>query len=150
MCQADAGPGVVPDAVRKGWVPVWRGLPALVGRDNLLAVELGADELYLAPTLRPGDIVLVDRDDWGQSGQNRFEPPGNIFLVREPGRASGGAVRRVVLNGQGCQNGQASLTFYGDNPACRPETMPLGQFGGDLRRAVLGRVVCSCSDFSER
>ena len=82
-----AGPGIIPEEKIESWGLVWRNHHSVQRRSNLLAVEIGKNQRSMVPTLHPGDVVLVDRDD---CGQDTIRHPGNIFLVREPGQEGGG------------------------------------------------------------
>ena len=116
-------------------------------RSNLLAVEIGKNQISMTPTLHPGDIVLVDRDDWGQ--HSGYKSPGNIFLVREVGQEGGAKVKRVALAGR---NDSAIITFYSDNyEEFEPEPHLLAQdYGGGLREVIVGRVIWAWSDVSRK
>ncbi len=149
-----AVPLVTPDAIHDGpvasgciesWVLVYRNHRSVLRRDDLLAVEIGHNQRGMIPTLHPGDIVLVDRGDQGQTG---FSSPGNIFLVREPNRKRGGEIRRVAFSGK---EPDAILTFYGDNVTeCEPQPHPFSDYGGNIRAAVIGRVVWAWADLSRK
>lgn len=59
--EVGAGPGYIPQEEIKSWFLVYRNLPAVRYRRNLLAVEIGPHSDSMQPTLNPRDIVLVDR-----------------------------------------------------------------------------------------
>ncbi len=142
--QAGAGPGIVPGDDIESWILVYRNHRSVMRRSNLLAVEIGQNQRSMVPTLHPLDIILIDRDDWGQSGG--YQPPGNIFLVREPGQEGGGMVKRVSLSGKG---DLATITFYSDNcTEYGPEVYHMSQYGNDVRAAIVGRVVWAWADLS--
>ncbi len=143
--EAGAGPGMLQNADVENWVLVYRNYHPIMRRSDLIAVEVGKNQRSMSPTLLPGDIVLVDRKDWGQNG---FYCPGNIFLVREPGQEGGGKIKRVALSGKG---EGAIITFYSDNVAeNEPEPFPLSLYDGDLRNAIVGRVICAWADLSRK
>ncbi len=143
--EAGAGPGIIPQNRIESWVLVYRNHRSVMRRTNLLAVEVGKNQRSMTPTLHPGDIVLVDRNDWGQEG---FHAPGNIFLVREPGQEGGGKVKRIALSGKGKA---AIITFYSDNVTeNEPEPYPMHAYDYDLRAAVVGRVVWAWADLSRK
>ncbi len=143
--EAGAGPGMIPPDEVESWVLMHRDHHAVVRRSNLVAVRIGKNQRSMAPTLHPGDIALVDRNDWGQNG---FYSPGNIFLVREPGHEGGGKVKRVSLSGRG-EN--CILTFYSDNVTeYEPEPFPLSAYDNDVRNAIVGKVVCAWTDLSRK
>jgi SOS-response transcriptional repressor LexA len=143
--EVGAGPGIIDRNEISSWVLVYQEHRSVMQRSDLLAVEIGKNQRSMIPTLHPGDIVLVDRGDWGQQG---YAPPGNIFLVREPGQEGGGMVKRVAKAGRG---ELATLTFYSDNAVeYGPEVFHLHQYDHDLRRAVVGRVVWAWADLSRK
>ena len=144
--EVGAGPGIMPSEEIDGWVLVYREHQSVSRRSNMLAVEVGMNQRSMVPTLHPKDIILVDRDDWGQfSG---YQPPGNIFLVREPGQEGGGKVKRVSLSGKG---DLATITFYSDNSTeYGPEVFHMSQYDNDLRSAIVGRVVWAWADLSRK
>ncbi|MDL2315689.1 peptidase S24 [Desulfovibrio sp. OttesenSCG-928-A18] len=144
--EAGAGPGILPADELKSWVLVYRHLRSIARRSNLIAVEIGKYSRSMVPLLHPGDIVLVDLDDWGQDG---YSSPGNIFLVREPGQEGGGKVKRVSVSGKG---DNAIINYYSDNVhENEPEPYFLQQdFDGDLRKAIVGKVVWAWTDLSRK
>ncbi len=140
-----AGPGLIPDDAVRGWVLAMKDQASIRYRTNLVAMEVGKGQESMVPTLHPMDIVLVDRDDF------RPEPDGSIFLVREPGPDAEVAVKRVYTSRR---NGQTLLTFVSDNPDKRrypPAVYNLEtDYQGDLRRAMVGRVVWAWSDMTRK
>jgi len=143
--EVGAGPGIIPQEEILSWVLVYRNHRSVMQRSNLLAVEIGRNQRSMIPTLHPGDIVLIDRSDWGQQGH---APPGNIFLVREPGQEGGGMVKRVSTAGKGAL---ATITFYSDNAAeYGPEVYHMHQYDHDMQQAVVGRVVWAWADLSRK
>jgi len=137
--EAGAGPGIMPSEEIKSWVLVHRHQHAVRFKRNLLAVEIEKNSTSMTPLLRPGDVVLVDRDD--------FKPnkAGGIFLVREPGPSGGGMVKRVATRQQ---NGDMAITFYSDNaPENPPQSYSLREdYDGEISNAIVGRCVWSWSD----
>jgi hypothetical protein len=143
--EVGAGPGIISQDEILSWVLVYRGHSSVQSRSNLLAVEIGRNQRSMIPTLHPRDIVLIDRNDWGQQGH---APPGNIFLVREPGQDGGGMVKRVSTAGK---DNTATITFYSDNAAeYGPEVYHMYQYEHDIRRAVVGKVVWAWADLSRK
>ena len=140
-----AGPGLVPEDAVRGWVLAMKDQSSIRYRTNLVALEVGKGQESMVPTLHPMDIVLVDRDDF------RPEPDGSIFLVREPGPEAEVAVKRVYTSRK---EGQTLLTFVSDNPDKRsypPSVHSLeSDYQGDLRRAIVGRVVWAWSDMTRK
>lgn len=141
--EAGAGPGMIPQDEIKSWVLVYQHHQSVQFRRNMLAVEIGAGQDSMVPTLHPLDIVMVDRDDF------RPDKPGGIFLVREPGQEGGGKIKRVSAKQK---NGETQLIFYSDNTAEHPpETYILQQdYDGDIRKAIIGRVVWAWSDMTRK
>lgn len=140
-----AGPGLIPEDAVRGWVLAMKDQSSIRYRTNLVALEVGKGQESMVPTLHPMDIVLVDRDDF------RPEPDGSIFLVREPGPDAEVAVKRVYTSRK---EGQTLLTFVSDNPDRRsypPSVHSLeNDYQGDLRRAIVGRVVWAWSDMTRK
>ncbi|MFP5223133.1 MAG: helix-turn-helix transcriptional regulator [Acidobacteriota bacterium] len=140
-----AGPGMVPQDSVRGWVLALKDHASIKYRSNLVAVEIGKGQESMVPTLHPLDIVLIDKDDF------RPEPDGSIFLVREPGPDAEVAVKRVYTQGR---DGETTIQFLSDNPDKRsfpPRVHSLERdYDGDLRRAIVGRVVWSWSDMTKK
>jgi len=138
-----AGPGLIPEDEIEGWVLVWRHQESIRLRSNLVAVEVGENELSMVPTLHPGDIVLVDRSDRNPN------PAGKIMLVCEPGEDGGIMVKRVNTKRL---DGDLELIFYSDNSKeFPPMTYRLERdYDGDINRAIVGNVVWAWSDMSQK
>jgi len=137
-----AGPGIIPEESIKSWVLVWTGQEAIRHRSNLAAIEIGRGQLSMEPTLHPGDLVLIDRNDTLPQ-----DPPGNIYLVQSPDD-DGLAIKRVRLQRK---NDQELVVFFSDNMDYLPEIFDLNaDYEGDLRRAIKGRVVWSWSDMTKK
>jgi len=143
--EAGAGPGIISQEDIESWILVYRKHRSVQRRSNLLAVEIEKGQASMTPTLHPEDIVLVDRDDWGQ--QSGYTPPGNIYLVREPGQEDGGMVKRVALAGKG---DMGTITFYSDNKEGGPDTHLMSSYDHDLRQAIVGKVVWAWTDLSRK
>jgi hypothetical protein len=138
-----AGRGLVPKDEIQDWVLVARNQDSIRFRTNLIAVRIDRGMDSMAPTLHPGDIVLADKDDF----KDKFEAPGNIFLIREPDDSV--AVKRVVIEGK---NGDTVLTFYSDNVTQYPPRnySLAADYGGDISRAIVGRCVWSWADMRKK
>lgn len=138
-----AGPGLVPDDSIDGWVLVWRHHESVRFRTNLVAVEIGRNEHSMVPALHPGDLVLVDRDDKSP------EPAGRIMLVTEPDEGGGAMIKRVATKKV---DDDVELVFYSDNSReFPPFTYRLNRdYGGDITRAINGRVVWAWSDMTRK
>ncbi|MDR1659826.1 MAG: S24/S26 family peptidase [Desulfovibrio sp.] len=144
--EVGAGPGIIDQNMIESWVLVYRHHRSVMRRSNLLAVEIGKNQRSMADTLYPGDIVLVDRNDWGE--QTGYEPPGNIFLVREPGQEGGGMVKRVSMEGSGASQ---TIIFYSDNAKeYAPKPYSMSRYDYDIRNAIIGRVVWAWADLSKK
>jgi len=142
--EEEAGYGSIPSNSVDIWVLVYRKHRSAVDRSNLLAVEIGQDQRSMVPTLHPLDIILVDRDDWGKN--TGYRPPGNIFLVRKPGKEVGGMVRRVSLSDK-----RDIISFYSDDSAAYgPDVYHMSQYNNDIRNAIIGRVVWAWTDLSRK
>lgn len=135
--------GLVPEESVEGWVLVWRHQDSLRFRSNLVAVEILPGELSMAPTLHPGDVALVDRDDRDP------RPAGRIMLVREPHERGKATIRRVSTRRL---DDDVELIYYSDDSREHPPaTYRLGRdFGGDISRAIGGSVVWAWSDMTRK
>jgi hypothetical protein len=140
---AAASSGLVPEERVEGWVLVWRHQQSIRFRSNLVAVEVGRGDRSMAPTLHPGDVVLVDRDDRDPG------PGGKIMLVREPGEDGAVRIRRV---GTRRLDGDVELIYYSDDSREHPPaTFRLGRdYGGDITGAIGGNVVWAWSDMTRK
>lgn len=140
--EVGAGAGYLPQDDIRSWFLVYRQLPAIRYRRNLLAVELGPASTSMQPTLNPGDIVLVDRDDRDVSHSGR------LMLVLDPMDESG-MIKRVSVREN---NGDFQITFYSDNAAKWPPSVYSLEkdFGGDWDRAIIGRVIWAWADVREK
>jgi hypothetical protein len=141
--QVAAGPGLIPEDSVRGWVLALKDHSSIKYRTNLVAVEIGKGQLSMVPTLHPLDIVLIDRDDFNP------DQDGSIFLVRDPD--DNVAVKRVYVQRK---NGGTLLQFVSDNPEKRdypPAVFSLEEdYAGELRRALVGRVVWAWSDMTRK
>lgn len=131
----------IPEEETDGWALVWRRHPCVRFRQDLVAVALGQEDTVLAPGLMPGDVVLVDR------AERSPDPGGKIMLVTPPQGPP--LFRRVAARELG---GETELVFYGDDPRRSPPQVHLlgRDFGGELSRAVAGRVVWAFTDMTLR
>lgn len=140
--EVGAGPGIIPRGSLKSWFLVYRNTPSIMYRRDLIAVQIGAHSTSMEPVLHPGDIVLVDRSD---RDANR---PGRIMLVMEPDEGAA-KVKRVSLEKL---RDDWRIIFYSDNAVENPpEIYSLREdYGGDISRVIVGRVVWAWSDISRR
>lgn len=137
-----AGIGLVPDDSIQGWVLLWRHIPALMTRRNLVASKIGNNQRSMTPVLHPGDYVVIDRDDISVPDS----PHGNVFLVRDP--HNGLTVKRVRVQSRA---GHTMLVLYSENPEYPPEIIDLtADYDDDFSRAIVGRVVYSWSDMTKK
>lgn len=136
-----ASQGRIEEGAIQGWVLVWRRHESVRFRSDLVAVAMGENELAMAPTLHPGDVVLVDR------AERSPEPAGKLMLVCAPG--GGCAVRRVASRPV---DGDVELVFYSENPKEYPPAVQrLGRdYGGELAAAIGGRVVWAWNDMTRK
>ena len=139
--EVGAGPGYIPQDEVKSWFLAYRHLPAVRHRRNLLAVELGKSSDSMMPTLNPGDIVLVDRDD------RNVEHPGRMMLVLDPDGA--GMIKRVSVREEG---NDFRITFYSDNAIKHPPMVYSlrEDYLNDWDRAIAGRAIWAWSDIREK
>lgn len=140
--EVGAGPGYLPQDKITGWFMVHVNLPAIRHRRNLIAVEIGKNSTSMQPTLNPGDIVLVDREDRDAS------KPGRIMLVLDPLDGSG-MIKRVNITPD---KEDLKITYYSDNVSEYPPHAYSfnGDFGRDWDKAIAGRVIWAWSDMRER
>ena len=138
--EVGAGPGIAPENDLKGWFMVRRSLAQGRALHNLLAVEISSHSISMQPTLRPGDIVLVDKDDL------EIAPSGSLMLVMDP-VDSGAMIKRVGVREL---KGDAQITFYSDNwQQFSPVTYSLMEdFGGEWRNAIGGKVIWAWTNMS--
>lgn len=140
--EVGAGLGHIPQDEVKSWFLAYRHHPAVRFRRNLIAVEIGAHSTSMQPTLNPGDIVLVDRDD------RDVQHPGHMMLVTDPDGS--GMVKRVAIEDK--QDGDYRITFYSDNGAKHPPMVYslLKDYSGDWDKVIAGRVIWAWTDVREK
>lgn len=140
--EVGAGLGYIPQEEIKSWFLAWRHHPAVRFRRNLIAVEIGPQSTSMRPTLNPGDIVLVDRDE------RDVQRPGRMMLVTDPD--GGGMVKRVSIEDRG--NGDYRITFYSDNAALHPPLVYSlrEDYAGDWDKVIAGRVIWAWTDVREK
>ena len=141
--EVGAGPGVVPQGELLSWFLVWRHQRAVVHKRDLIAVRIADRSTSMVPTLRPGDIVLVDRQDLDCSR------PGRIMLAIDPDGS--GMIKRVSTR-QIREERDWQITFYSDNAAENPPMVfSLNKdYGGEWPKAIGGHVVWAWSDMDGR
>ena len=140
--EVGAGLGYIPQEEVKSWFLAYRHHPAVRFRRNLIAVEIGAYSTSMQPTLNPGDIVLVDRDD------RDVLRPGHMMLVTDPDGA--GMIKRVSIEDK--QDGDYRITFYSDNGLKHPPMVYrlLKDYAGDWDKVIAGRVIWAWTDVREK
>lgn len=140
--EVGAGLGYIPQDEVKSWFLAYRHHPAVRFRRNLIAVEIGAHSTSMQPTLNPGDIVLVDRDD------RDVLRPGHMMLVTDPDGA--GMIKRVSIEDK--QDGDYRITFYSDNGLKYPPRVYslLKDYAGDWDKVIAGRVIWAWTDVREK
>ena len=140
--EVGAGPGYIPQEEIKSWFLVYRNLPAVRYRRNLIAVEIGDHSDSMQPTLNPRDIVLVDRDD------RDIQRPGHMMLVLDPDGA--GMIKRVAV--QDLEDGDSRITFYSDNAMKHPpQVYSLRRdYMGEWEKIIVGRVIWAWADVREK
>ena len=140
--EVGAGPGYLPSDEIKSWFLVYKRLEAIRYRKNLIAVEIGKASTSMQPTLNPGDIVLVDRDD------RDVAKPGRMMLVLDPQDGSG-MIKRVSTTQEG---DDFRITYYSDNAAKWPPMIYSlkKDFDDDWDKAIVGRVIWAWSDVREK
>ena len=97
----------------------------------------------MVPTLKPQDIVLVDRQD-----KDVMNFKGRIMLVLDPFDGSG-KIKRVAAENQPKKR-DYRITYYSDNAAENPPEVYslMEDFDGDWNKSIVGRVVWAWSDVS--
>lgn len=140
--EVGAGPGYIPQEEIKSWFLVYRNLPAVRYRRNLLAVEIGPHSDSMQPTLNPRDIVLVDRDD------RDIQHPGHMMLVLDPDGA--GMIKRVAV--EDLDDGDSRITFYSDNAMKHPPAVYSLErhYCNDWERCIVGRVIWAWADMRQK
>lgn len=140
--EVGAGPGIVPQGELLSWFLVWRHQRAVMGKRDLIAVRIADRSTSMVPTLRPGDIVLVDRQDLDCS------KPGRIMLAIDPDGS--GMIKRASVRKKPDRDWQ--ITFYSDNALEHPPMVYSlrEDYDGEWSRAVGGHVVWAWSDMDGR
>jgi transcriptional regulator with XRE-family HTH domain len=109
-------------------------------RSGLIAMEIPANANCMSTTLNPGDIVVIDINECSPQS-----PPGNIYLVHEPGDNKA-QVKRVRTQRV---HDSDFLVFYGDNPELGPKMFCLDRdYNGRLKDALKGKVVAAFTSMS--
>lgn len=140
--EVGAGPGYLSEGDVKSWFLAYKNLPAIRHRRNLIAVEIGPSSTSMLPTLNPGDIVLVDRDD------RDVTKPGHMMLVLDPDDGSG-MVKRVSVTER---KDDFQITYYSDNGSKWPPMVYSLKhvFCDDWDKAIVGRVIWAWTDVREK
>ena len=140
--EVGAGLGYIPQDVIEGWCLVSRNNPAVRSRSNLIAVEIGHSSYSMQPTLNPGDIVLVDKND------RSIQHCGHIMLVTDPEGA--GMIKRVAINDK--KDDDYRIIFYSDNNLQHPPLVYSlrNDYAGDWDKVVAGRVILALTDMRKK
>lgn len=140
--EVGAGPGLIPQGQFIAWFLVWRHQRAIQHKCDLIAVMIGKHSTSMVPTLKPQDIVLVDRQD--KDVQNFT---GRIMLVMDTDGC--GKIKRVATEHLPKKR-DYRITYYSDNTVENPPEVYslMEDFEGDWNRAIVGRVVWAWSDVS--
>ena len=140
--EVGAGLGYIPQDEVKSWFLAYRHHPAVRFRRNLIAVEIGAHSTSMQPTLNPGDIVLVDKND------RNIQHCGHIMLVTDPEGA--GMIKRVAINDK--KDDDYRIIFYSDNNLQHPPLVYSlrNDYAGDWDKVVAGRVIWAWTDVREK
>ena len=141
--EVGAGPGYLPQEEIKSWFLAYKNHSAVRYRRNLIAAEIGPTSTSMQPTLNPGDIVLIDRDDRKVTKQG-----GQIMLVLDPVDGSG-MVKRVYVHD--LPSGDSQITYASDNVSrFAPIVYSLKKdFLGDWERCIVGHVVWRWSEMTD-
>ena len=123
-----AGQGRIMDDHVAGLVWVYK--PEIGNRRNLVAVKLAADAESMQPTLHPGNIVIIDRDD-------KVITPQGIYAVRTSQEHL--AIKRLTVS-----NGRFWLVS--DNHRWPPQ---ISEFDSS-EKLIIGRVVWSWTSWINR
>jgi len=115
----------IPPAEIKSWLCLY--LSPQVGRShyqNLLAVQVANNYHAMEPTIRAGDIVVIDPYDITPASRG-------IYAIRRPG-SEGCDISRVYLSDK-------HLVISSDNPDYTPRILPPDQ----AKDIIIGRVLWS-------
>ncbi len=118
--------GVIPGDYVESLVWVYRPEIGRRQQHNLRAVKLGEDQFSMAPTIRPGDIVIIDPED-------REITHHGIYAVRMDSEG-GCAIKRV-------QKGSNFVILFSDNPD--PDYAPVVIPEDRADNLIIGRVIWS-------
>lgn len=139
--RAAAGTPVIDDESIKDWFPFRKSFiekllrsahPNYAAVPRLLLVRVDKrDGSSMEPTLRPGDLVLIDRGDIAPPFQRR-----NIYAVKMDG---GITLKRITLE-------RNRLILRPDNPEFDPSVIDIAA-GETAANHIVGRVVWHASTF---
>ena len=140
--EVGAGPGIIPQGQLISWFLVWRHQRCIQHKRDLIAVMIGKHSTSMLPTLKPQDIVLVDRQD-----KDVLNFTGRIMLVMDTDGC--GKIKRVAVEHQPKKR-DYRITYYSDNAAENPPEVYslMEDFEGDWNKCVVGRVLWAWSDVS--
>lgn len=140
--EVGAGPGLIPQGQFISWFLVWRWQKSIQHKRDLIAVRISKHSTSMVPTLKPLDIVLVDRQD-----KDVQSFTGRIMLVMD--EEGCGKIKRVATEHQPKKR-DYRITYYSDNAVDNPPEVYslMEDFEGDWNKAIVGRVVWAWSDVS--
>ena len=110
---------------------VWVYKPEIGNRRNLVAVKMASDADSMEPTLRPGDIVIIDRED-------RSIDSSRLYAVRTADDPC--AIKRVSIS-------QNRFWLISDNNKKYPPQISEFDSSEDL---IIGRVIWSWTSWVNR
>ncbi len=139
--EVGAGPGYIPQGELRSWFLVYKHQSAVRYRRDLIAVEIAKHSTSMLPTLHPGDIVLVDRQD------RDVTRAGHMMLVMDSDGA--GKVKRVSVEPL---KDDFRIMYYSDNALDNPpEVYSLREdFNDNWDNCIVGRVVWAWGDVSNK
>lgn len=142
--EVGAGPGIIPQGELISWFLVWKHQRAIQNKSDLIAVMIDKYSTSMLPTLKPQDIVLIDRQDKDVQNFN-----GRIMLVMDD--EGSGKIKRVAVENLPKKR-DWRITYYSDNAADNPPEVYslMEDFDGDWDKSIVGRVVWAWSDVSGR
>jgi len=109
---------------------VWVYKPEIGNRRNLVAVKLATEAESMQPTLHPGDIVIIDRDD-------KVITPKGIYAVRTSQETL--AIKRLSVS-------KGRFWLVSDNHRWPPQ---ISEFDSS-QKLIVGKVVWSWTSWVER
>ncbi len=103
---------------------IWLHRDQAGSRRHLVAVRLGSEADSMLPTLHPGDLIIIDRDD-------KDITPRGLYAVRLPDLESCTIKRLQLISDKNI------ILLLSDNPNYEPLPVPCNE------HLIIGRVICS-------